>query len=136
MSDRSKDDYSAFTVFAFVFALAQLFEHSYGVATFFDYSSKVQNISKLLSVLLCFSAVWVMLKPSSLYRSILLYVVIVIRTIDALPRSPNHVVFQAIVLISILTCFIYLKVKDKNNFSKTNFYENFKVVDVVQKFCL
>ena len=128
MSDRSKDNCTAFTVFAFLFALAQLFDHSYSVATFFDISSKTQSISKLLSALLCLSAVWVMLKPSSLYRSIVLYVLIVLKTISILPRSPNHVVFQAIVLITILTCFVYLKLRDKSNFSKTIFYETFAPV--------
>jgi hypothetical protein len=128
MSDRSKDNCSAFTVFAFVFALAQLFDHSNSVATFFHLSPKMDNISRILSALLCASAVWVMLKPSSLYRSIILYIVILFKTIYVLPRAPNHVVFQGIVLITILTCFVYLKLKDKTLLFKAKFYETFAPV--------
>jgi hypothetical protein len=125
MGETTKVTYTAFTVFAFLFALAQLFDNSNIVATFFDISSKTQSTNTIISALLCLSAVWVMLRPSSLYRSIILYVLVLLKTIGALPITPNHVVFQAVVLISILTCFVYLKVKDKSKFSKATFYETF-----------
>lgn len=128
MNGKTKDNYSAFTVFAFVFAFAQLFDHSGSVGSFFSNLTKLGNISKVLSVLLIASAVWVLLKPSSVYRSIFLYVVLLLRTIDILPRSPNHVVFQALVLITILTCFVYLKLNEKNLLTKRKFYEIFAPV--------
>lgn len=69
-STYTKNNYPAFTVFAFIFALAQLFDHSRSVSTFFHFESEQIGISKILSFLLCVSAVWVMLKPSSVYRSL------------------------------------------------------------------
>jgi len=126
--DKAGDVSSAFTVFAFLFAWAQLFDYSAAVATIFDFSTNYYDIDYCFTVAICLTAVWVILNPSSLYRSIFLFVFVIVGTIIRMPISPNHVVFEVIVLISILTCFVYMKLKEKSSFTKTKFYEAFAPV--------
>ena len=123
--NQAEDVYAAFAVFAFLFAWAQFFDYAFTVANFFRFSVSDYDLGRYFSMAVCILAAWVILKPSSLYRSIFLFVFVIVDTIIALPRSPNHVVFEVIVLTTILICFVYMKLKQKSNFTQKTFYETF-----------
>lgn len=128
---KAEDTYSAFVVFAFLFAWAQFFEHRGTIINFFGFLI-ISPIASLRIIYFDYFSmtVWVLaalviIKPSSLYTSIPLFVFVIADTITALPKSPNHVVFEVVVLTTILICFVYLKLKEKSNFTQKKFYEAF-----------
>lgn len=126
MNQANNKQCSPLAVFNFLFAFSYLLDFGSTVSRYLyliSFSSfDLFNIFKLLTV---FVAVLTVIKPSSLKRSITLYVLLLIYTSIKLPRLPNHSVFAAIVMLSILTSFIFSRIKYRNEFTQTKYYEVF-----------
>jgi len=121
--EKFEDNCTGLAVFTFLFAWATIFELPVTAPLPQNFSAiSLNNLTKLVFV---FLAIWAILKPSSLFRSIPFFAYTLLAIVMTLPAVPNHVFVQIIILTTILTCFIYSIIKERSNFTKTKFYELF-----------
>ena len=125
-SGRFEDSCPGLAVFTFLFAWASIFDFKVSIALPLNFSALTPI--RLLGLAVIFLAIWSILKPSSLLRSIPFFVCLLIAIIFIMPLVPNHVYVQTFILITILICFIFSVIKEKRNFTKTKFYELFAPV--------
>ncbi len=123
MVNKNKDFCPALAAFIFLFVLAYVIDNS-NIITMFPNFLHLDAKRYLILITVLIGA-WTLLKPSSLFRSISFFVFVLLDIIVRLPRTPNHVVFEAVFILTILTSFLYLKIKNKNEFTKKSFYETF-----------
>lgn len=110
-------------VFTFLFAWSYLFDIREAIAYLPNISE--YPTTRLLSLVIAILAIWTILKPSSLIRSISFFVALLILTFIRMPNVANHEFWECIILITILSCFVYSKISEKSNFTNTTFYELF-----------
>ena len=122
-SGRPEDNCTGLAVFTFLFVWATIFELPVTAPLPQNFSAiSLNNLTKLVFV---FLAIWAILKPSSLFRSIPFFAYTLLAIVITLPAVPNHVFVQIIILTTILTCFIFSIIKERSNFTTTKFYELF-----------
>jgi len=125
-SGRFEDNCTGLAVFTFLLACATLLDLNKDIALLTDFST-FSPIS-LLGFAFVFLPIWTILKPSSLLRSIPFFVFLLIAIIARMQSVPNHTFVLSFILITILVCFIYSKIKERGNFTKNKFYELFAPV--------
>src|SRR5574341_130871 len=123
---RFEDNCTGLAVFTFLLACATLLDLNKDIALLTDLST-FSPIS-LLGFAFVFLPIWTILKPSSLLRSVPFFVFLLIAIIVRMQTVPNHTFALSFILITILVCFIYSKIKERGNFTKNNFYELFAPV--------
>ena len=124
--ERFEDTCPGLAVFTFLLACATLLDLNKDIALLTDFST-FSPIS-LLGLAFVFLPVWTILKPSSLLRSIPFFVFLLVAIIVRMQSVPNHTFVLSFILITILVCLIYSKIKEKGNFTKNKFYELFAPV--------
>jgi len=123
---KAEDICTGLAVFTFLLAWPLLFDNRSSIVNLINFSSL--NFSRAIYLSTCIVAVWAMVKPSSLVRFLALVILGLVGLILKMPRVFNHGVFEGVVFITILTSFLYLIFREKNDFTKTKFYELFAPV--------
>ena len=106
-SNRRKleDNSTGLAVFTFLYAWATLFEIGSDITHLSNFPAF--SPTSLLGLAYVLLPIWTILKPSSLFRSVPFFVCYLIAIIYRMPLVPNHIFFESLILITILTCFIY-----------------------------
>ena len=118
-----EDNSTGLAVFTFLYAWATLFDMGKDIT----HLSNIPAFSptSLLGLAYVLLPIWTILKPSSLFRSVPFFVCYLIAIIYRMPLVLNHLFFESLILITILTCFIYSIIIQRSNFTNTKFYELF-----------
>lgn len=104
----------ASSVFTFLFAGAFVFDLKDALALPLD--SSAFSPTRALPLAVGVLAVWTLLKPSSLLRSVTFFAGLLVAIVIRMPFVANHTFFESLVLITVLTCFVS---------SQEAFYERF-----------
>jgi len=130
---KAEDICTGLAVFTFLLAWSILFDNRVEIIDLFKLSNFINfyhyyNFSIVIYIITCIVAVWAIVKPSSPVRFLALVILGLVGLILKMPLLTNHGVFEIVVFITILISFLYLRFREKNEFTKTKFYEFFAPV--------
>ncbi len=94
----------ASSVFTFLFAGAFVFDLKDALALPFD--SSAFSPTRALPLAVGILAVWTLLRPSSLIRSVAFFLALLVAIVIRMPFVANHTFFESLVLITVLTCLV------------------------------
>ena len=121
MVNKNKDFCPALAAFIFLFVLAYVIDNSNIITMFPNFLHL--DAKRYLILITVLIGIWTLLKPSSLFRSISFLVFVLLNIIVGLEAAANHILFEGVFILTILSSFVYLKIKNKNGVDYRTRYE-------------